>query len=104
MIRSEKGEDYVSDDKSIFEALDRRKKDINAGIGRRYITRTQKGFLNVHENYKQGPYCLENIAGQLTEGQIVTSIAKHKDWLHHDGGGWSIIKYEGFTFLELLDE
>jgi hypothetical protein len=42
---------------------------------------------------------------QLSEGDIVTSIGpKDGDWVFHDRGGWSISKYEGFTWQEPLDD
>jgi hypothetical protein len=36
-------------DKNFLSALKQREEELRQGIGRRYITRTQKGFLNVHE-------------------------------------------------------
>jgi len=44
---SELSEDYPSDDQ-ISNSLNRKMKEIDLGIGKRYITRTQRGFLNVH--------------------------------------------------------
>ncbi|KAG7348437.1 hypothetical protein IV203_017142 [Nitzschia inconspicua] len=101
--RFESLEDSVSD-KTWLEALKEREEQLRQGIGKRYITRTQKGFLNVHE--KPGdPYDIENIVNQLTEGEIVTSIASQEgNWVCHDKGGWSISKYEGFTWLEPIEE
>jgi hypothetical protein len=36
-------------DKIFMSALKQREEELRQGIGKRYITRTQKGFLNVHE-------------------------------------------------------
>lgn len=94
----------LDDDPSLFESLRSRRQELAEGIGRRYIARTQRGFLNVHDTYELGPYAIDNIIGRLEEGQIVTSISKFGDWIEHDAGGWSISKFGGFTWLEPLDE
>ena len=39
----------VLSDSDFFKALEGRKEELRDGIGKRYITRTQRGFLNVHE-------------------------------------------------------
>eukprot|EP00587_Corethron_hystrix_P010630 CAMPEP_0113323170 /NCGR_PEP_ID=MMETSP0010_2-20120614/16103_1 /TAXON_ID=216773 ORGANISM="Corethron hystrix, Strain 308" /NCGR_SAMPLE_ID=MMETSP0010_2 /ASSEMBLY_ACC=CAM_ASM_000155 /LENGTH=127 /DNA_ID=CAMNT_0000181933 /DNA_START=36 /DNA_END=416 /DNA_ORIENTATION=+ /assembly_acc=CAM_ASM_000155 len=80
------------DDGSLLESLRSRQQEIEKGAGRRYITRTQKGFLNVHSTHESGPYAVDNIVGQLEEGQIVTSVGSYEEWIEHDAGGWSISK------------
>mmetsp|Transcript_18639 Transcript_18639/g.27624 ORF Transcript_18639/g.27624 Transcript_18639/m.27624 type:complete len:144 (+) Transcript_18639:1-432(+) len=98
-----KPEETITDD-FILKSLKDRQKAISHGIGRRYITRTQKGFLNVHSK-PTDPYDVENIVSQLTEDQIVTSTGSSKgDWIPHDAGGWSISKFGGFTWLEPIEE
>ena len=94
----------VSEDSSfIFESLRKRKKEIENGIGKRYICRTQKGFLNVHKEPCE-PFNPYNIVNQLTEGDVVTSIGPPRGgWIHHDSG-WSIAIYNGHTWLEELKE
>ena len=93
-----------TNDSSLYESLRLRRKELADGIGRRYITRTQRGFLNVHDTYEYKPYVIDDIVGRLEEGQIVTSIGNAGDWIKHDAGGWSISKFRGFTWLEPLDE
>jgi len=89
---------------ALYEELKRRQVQLEKGIGKRYKTRTQKGFLNIHSDPHSGPYDVDNIIGQLQEGQIVRSVGPPiDDWIHHDAGGWSISKFEGFTFLEPLN-
>ena len=88
----------------LYEELKHRQVQLDKGIGKRYKTRTQKGFLNIHSDPHSGPYNLDNVIGQLQEGQIVKSIEPSvDDWIHHDAGGWSISNFEGFTFLEPLN-
>jgi len=94
----------LDNDLLLFESLRSRRQELAEGIGRKYIARTQRGFLNVHDTYQSGPFATDNIVGQLGEGQIVTSISKFGDWIEHDAGGWSISRFEGFTWLEPLDE
>ena len=38
----------VASDDEISSSLNRKLKELELGIGKRYITRTQRGFLNVH--------------------------------------------------------
>jgi hypothetical protein len=91
-------------DTSVFQALNHRQKSLKLGIGKRYVTRTQKGFLNVHYE-PSDPYDTENIVNQLSEGQIVTATGPQRGpWIPHDAGGWSISKFGGFTWLEPIDE
>lgn len=104
------GEESVSvaaeNSKSIFESLRERKAALDHGIGKRYVCRTQKGFLNVHKE-PCDPFNTVNIVNQLEEGDIVTSTGEPRGvggWIPHDHGGWSISMYSGFTFLEELDE
>lgn len=100
---SDLSNDLPSDDQ-ISSLLNRKIKELNLGIGKRYITRTQRGFLNVHYE-PSDPYMVENVVNQLSDGQIVTATGpKRGIWIPHDGGGWSVSKYEGFTWLEPIDE
>ena len=97
-------EDAVISTDSLYAALKDRQRMLEKGIGKRYICRTQRGFLNVHDS-PGDPFDTENIVSQLSEGEIVTSTkAPQGDWICHDGGGWSISVYEGFVWLEALDE
>ena len=95
--------------RELYESLRRRESDLSKGIGRRYVCRTQIGFLNVHSDPDGGPFDTSNVVGQLLEGQVVTSVAptdgdRDGPWIRHDAGGWSISEYGGFTWLEALDE
>jgi len=92
------------DDSSIIKSFQQRQKALQQGIGKRYVTRTQKGFLNIHYE-PTDPHDIDNVVGQLEEGQIVTSTGPTRGfWVPHDAGGWSISKYGGFTWLEPIDE
>ena len=91
-------------DASLYESLKERKRALKHGIGKRYITRTQKGFLNVHFE-PSDPFDTENVVSTLSEGQIVTSTGPSRgSWIPHDGGGWSVGKLNGFVWLEPIDE
>jgi len=91
-------------DDQISSSLNRKIKELELGIGKRYIIRTQRGFLNVHYE-PSDPYMSENVVNQLSDGQIVTATGpKRGIWVPHDGGGWSVSKYGGFTWLEPIDE
>lgn len=93
----------ISDDE-ISHSLSKKIKELKLGIGKRYIIRTQQGFLNVHYE-PTDPYMTENVVDQLSEGQIVTATGPTRGiWIPHDGGGWSVSKYGGFTWLEPIDE
>ena len=99
------GEEYggLSFDASIFESLKQRQNELDLGIGKRYICRTRQGFLNVHKEPSE-PFNPYNIVGQLTEGDIVTSIGPPRGgWIRHEQG-WSIAVYNGFKWLEELKE
>lgn len=102
------GEDTVSalsDQQDLFASLKARQVALQNGIGKRYRVRTQKGFLNVHSSYEDGPYETENIVNQLVDGDIVTSIGPRvENWIQHDAGGWSIAIFGGFTWLEPLED
>lgn len=98
------GKEDNENDGDIMASLLARRDELERGIGRRYITRTQKGFLNIHSDCESGPYALENIVGQLSEGRVVTSIQNVGGWIKHDAGGWSISKFGGFTWLEPIEE
>lgn len=91
-------------DASLYESLKERKNALKHGIGKRYVARTQKGFLNVHYE-PSDPFDTENIVSTLSEGQIVTSTGPSRgSWIPHDGGGWSVEKFNGFVWLEPIDE
>jgi hypothetical protein len=97
-------QDETSDSTNFYRALQERQDTLKNGIGKRYIARTQKGFLNIHYE-PTDPYHTDNIVGQLEEGQVVTSTGHMRGvWIPHDGGGWSISKFGGFTWLEPIDE
>ena len=53
-------DDFSSDDK-IFSSLNRKIKELEFGIGKRYIIRTQRGFLNVH--YEVRMYNVRQLLG-----------------------------------------
>lgn len=94
----------TTDDTSWMESLKKRQRALKQGIGKRYVTRTKLGFLNIHYE-PTDPHDTNNIVGRLAEGQIVTSTGPTRGfWVPHDGGGWSISKYGGFTWLEPIDE
>lgn len=98
------GSDTLADDDShhLLASLRDRKKALEQGIGKRYKTRTQKGFLNVHME-PGDPYNTANIVNQLEEGEIVTSTGPSRGpWIKHDKGGWSISIYYGHVWLEEL--
>lgn len=91
-------------DSLLIESLKKRQNALQQGIGKRYITRTQQGFLNIHYE-PTDPHDVNNVVGTLEEGQIVTSTGPTRGfWVPHDGGGWSISKYGGFTWLEPIEE
>lgn len=91
-------------DTSIAEELKKRQAALKQGIGKLYVARTQKGFLNIHYE-PTDPHDIDNVVGRLQEGQIVTSTGPTRGvWVPHDAGGWSIAKYAGFTWLEPIDE
>jgi hypothetical protein len=94
----------VPDSRQLHTALAERVAALQNGIGKRYVCRTQRGFLNVHRE-PGDPYDTTNIVNQLVDGQVVTSTSAAKDgWLQHDAGGWSVILYGGFVWLEPLSE
>ena len=105
-LRSASSED-ISDStntSSLHQALATRVAALEKGIGKRYVCRTQLGFLNVHDE-PGDPYNTENIVGRLVDGQIVASTAPPQGaWIRHDGGGWSVSVYGGFVWLEELTE
>jgi hypothetical protein len=84
--------------------LAKRKDELRRGIGKRFVVRTQKGFLNVHRTFEGGPYRTDNIVRQLEDGDVVTSVDRIQDWIKHDAGGWSIAKFGEFVWLEPIDE
>jgi hypothetical protein len=105
LLGDEEGASSVSEQGDMFASLKARQDDLEQGIGKRFRVRTQRGFLNVHSTYEDGPYANDNVVNQLEEGQIVTSVSPRvDDWVHHDAGGWSIAMFGGFRWLEPLDE
>jgi hypothetical protein len=98
------GEKLSSSDLEWNQALQDRIAALQQGIGKRYVCKTQKGFLNVHSE-PVNPYETANIVNQLVEGQVVTSTAPARGpWIRHDAGGWSISVFGGHTWLEPLEE
>ena len=96
--------DCISDSEELYRQLFARQAALDQGVGRRYVVRSKRGFLNVHKE-PSDPFDTHNIVGQLHEGQIVRSTAAPRGaWIRHDGGGWSISKYGGFTWLQALQE
>ena len=92
------------DSSQLYQALQDRLSGMEQGIGKRYVCRTQRGFLNIHKE-PGDPYHTHNIVGQLRQGDIVTSTGPNRGaWIRHDGGGWSISIFGGFTWLEELRE
>jgi hypothetical protein len=95
----------TEEQQDLLASLRSRQQELEKGIGRRYRVRTQLGFLNVHSSYKDGPWATHNIVSQLGEGDIVTSTGSQiGDWIPHDGGGWSIAVFGGFTWLQPLED
>ena len=102
------GEEAISsslDQHDLFASLRTRQEELWQGVGKRYIVRTLRGFLNVHSSHEDGPYAVDNIVNQLEEGDIVSSTGPRiYSWIPHDAGGWSIALHGGFTWLEPLDD
>ncbi len=101
------GDEAISsslDQDDLFASLKARQEELRQGVGKRYRVRTQKGFLNVHSSYEDGPYAVHNIVGQLEDGDIITATGpRFNDWIPHDAGGWSIAVHGGFIWLEPLE-
>ena len=94
----------LSTSSSLQQALRQRMAALQQGIGKRYVCRTQMGFLNIHET-PEDPYKTDNVVGRLVDGDIVVSTGPRQgDWIRHDGGGWSIAVHGGFVWLEELQE
>jgi hypothetical protein len=88
----------------LHRLLKDRQKALQQGIGKRYVCRTQRGFLNVHQE-PGDPFDTSNIVTQLTDGDIVVSTGPNRGpWVRHDGGGWSVAIFGGFKWLEPLEE
>jgi hypothetical protein len=88
----------------LYRLLKDRQKALQQGIGKRYVCRTQKGFLNVHLE-PGDPFDTSNIVTQLKDGDIVVSTGPNRGpWVRHDGGGWSVAIFGGFKWLEPLAE
>jgi hypothetical protein len=88
----------------LHRLLKDRQKALQQGIGKRYVCRTQRGFLNVHLE-PGDPFDTSNIVTQLKDGDIVVSTGPNRGpWVRHDGGGWSVAIFGGFKWLELLVE
>jgi len=105
-----------SDSDRMHEQLRKRRRDLEDGIGRRYVVRIPKNenykreggrfgsVLNVHKEPADPTYS-ENVVGTLTDGDVVTSVGPPRGaWIRHDKGGWSICAYGGFAWLEALQE
>ncbi len=92
-----------SSDTDMWIELNKRRDQLELGIGRRYVVRTTRGFLNVHSD-PSDPFAVENIVDQLLDGDIVTSVGPNKGhWVRHDRGGWSISVHSGFVWLQPID-
>jgi hypothetical protein len=88
----------------IYSSLQERVNSLENGVGKRYVVRTQQGFLNVHSS-PEDPFNTGNVVSRLRDGDIVTSTGMRVGaWIPHDGGGWSISVYNGFTWLEAVKE
>lgn len=94
----------TTETKSIAKALENRQEELKRGIGKRYVVRTQQGFLNVHSDISKGPYATDNIIKHLYDGDIVISQNRIGDWIKHDKGGWSIARHDGFLWLQEVRE
>ena len=100
LVGEECGEESTT---SMLESLKKRQKELEHGVGKRYICRTRKGFLNVHKEPCE-PFNPYNIVNQLSEGDIVTSVSPPRGgWIHHDSG-WSVAVYNGHTWLVEVNE
>jgi hypothetical protein len=87
----------------LYKELRTKLSSLEKGIGKRYRTRTQLGFLNVHKQ-PTDPFDTSNVVGKLQDGEIITSTGPNRgDWIVHDGG-WSIARFQGFQWLESLQE
>jgi len=85
-------------------SLQDRLTDFNAGVGKRYVCRTQRGFLNVHEA-PGDPFDTSNIVNQIFQGDMVTSTGPPSGaWIQHDRGGWSISRCNNFTWLQEVED
>lgn len=112
--QQQQGSDDVASPSSssdLLASLHARQKDLERGIGKRYVVRTMIGFLNVHSSYMDGPYETKNIVRSLSEGTIITSTGPNvtigfppEQWIPHDNGGWSVAKFRGYTWLEEIQE
>ena len=90
-------------DDVLLQQLQQKTKELENGVGKRYIVRTTQGFLNVHSE-PGDPFELDNVVGQLSEGEIVTSVKPNVgDWVCHDSGGWSISLFNDFVWLQPID-
>mmetsp|Transcript_23676 Transcript_23676/g.51300 ORF Transcript_23676/g.51300 Transcript_23676/m.51300 type:complete len:182 (-) Transcript_23676:165-710(-) len=99
------GDDVTFDSSELYKSLNKRKRAIKSGVGKRYKVCTKRGFLNVHADPRSGPFATDNITGKLEDGQIVTSVGEpFGTWVQHDNGGWSISQFEGFTWLKPVEE
>lgn len=95
--------DGATEESSLHKALEERREELKRGIGRRFVVRTQRGFLNVHSCMSKGPFCMDNIVQQLSDGDVITSKNIIGSWIQHEHG-WSIARYQGFVFLEPVEE
>jgi hypothetical protein len=111
--QQQQGSDDVASpsNSDLLASLYARQKDLEKGIGKRYVVRTMIGFLNVHSSYMDGPYETSNIVRSLSEGTIITSTGPNvtigfppEQWIPHDKGGWSVAKFRGFTWLDEIEE
>ncbi|CAK0881352.1 unnamed protein product, partial [Prorocentrum cordatum] len=90
-------------DADLSASLRRRREELAAlGRGpRRFLVRTQLGFLNVHRE-PGDPYI-----GEATTWSAACWRARPAErggWLRHDRGGWSVRFFGGFEWLQPIEE
>jgi hypothetical protein len=91
------------DSNLLYKELRTKLSTLEQGIGKRYRTRTRLGFLNIHKQ-PTDPFDTSNVVGKLYDGQIITATGPSRgDWIVHDGG-WSISRFQGFQWLESLQD
>jgi hypothetical protein len=94
-------EEHVMD--PLHKELYKRNEELKRGIGKRFVVQTQRDFLNAHSTMSLGPFATSNIVTKLRDGDIITSKNIIGSWIQHEKG-WSVAKYEGFVFLQPIDE
>jgi hypothetical protein len=73
--------DFIHDS-DMHKSLRERRMSLHDDVGKRYVVRTQHGFLNVHFE-PTAAFDTDNTVNQLTESQIVTSTGPTRGiWVH----------------------